>query len=164
MLGTTANTPPVDGNAVEVFFSYAHEDEQLKYSLGKHLAILKRRGTIAGWHDRMIGAGREWRAEIDRHLNSAQIILLLVSADFIASDFCYGVEMERAVERHDRGEARVIPIILRACLWQDAPFGKLQALPTDARPVTSWPNHDEAFENIARGIREAAESLCSGKD
>lgn len=144
---------------IEVFFSYAHEDEELKDKLSNHLAILQRLGIITGWHDRMIGAGDEWSKEIEQHLNSAQIILLLISADFMASDFCYSVEMTRAVERHDRGEAQVIPLILRACHWQGAPFSKLQALPKNGRPVTSWPNIDEAFTNIAKGIEDAATRL-----
>lgn len=147
-------TPPI-----EVFFSYAHEDERLKNKLADQLAILQRLGVITKWHDRMISAGTEWKPEIERRLNSAQIILLLVSADFLASDFCYGVEMARAIERHERGEARVIPVILRACRWTMAPFGKLQALPKNAKPVTSWGNIDEAFENVAEGIEVAAGEL-----
>lgn len=144
---------------IEVFFSYAHEDERLKNKLADQLAILQRLGVITKWHDRMISAGTDWRTEIERRLNSAQIILLLVSADFLASDFCYGVEMARAIERHERGEARVIPVILRACRWTMAPFGKLQALPKNAKPVTSWGNIDEAFDNVAEGIEVAAGEL-----
>lgn len=148
-------------SAIEVFFSYAHEDEDLKDKLADQLAILQRLGIITKWHDRMIGAGAEWKAEIDRRLNSAQIILLLISADFLASDFCYGVEMTRAIERHEKGEARVIPVILRACRWNRAPFGMLQALPKNAKPITSWDNIDEAFNNVAEGIEKAVEELNS---
>ena len=144
---------------IEVFFSYAHEDEELKDKLADQLAILQRLGVITKWHDRMIVAGADWRQEIERRLNSAQIILLLISADFLASDFCYGAEMTRAIERHNSGEARTIPIILRACLWRNAPFGKLQALPKNAKPVTSWSNLDEAFENIAQGIERAVADI-----
>ena len=147
---------------IEVFFSYAHEDEELKDKLADQLAILQRLGVITKWHDRMIVAGTEWRQEIERRLNSAQIILLLISADFLASDFCYGEEMTRAIERHNSGEARTIPIILRACLWHNAPFGKLQALPKNAKPVTSWSNLDEAFENIAQGIERAVADIRAG--
>ncbi|MGB8511056.1 MAG: toll/interleukin-1 receptor domain-containing protein [Pyrinomonadaceae bacterium] len=146
--------------ATEVFFSYAHEDEELKAKLEDQLAILQRLGIVSSWDDRMIDAGSEWRAEIERRLNSAQVILLLVSADFLASDFCYGVEMQRAIERHDRGEARVIPVILRACLWKRAPFGKLQALPRDGKAITSWANIDEAFSNVAQGIEKAVKNLA----
>lgn len=144
---------------IEIFFSYSHSDEQLRDKLMKHLAVLKRQGIIADWHDRQIGAGDEWAGEIDRHLNSARIILLLVSADFLASDYCYDIEMKRAMERHESGDARVIPIILRPCNWHSAPFGKLQALPKDAKPVTTWTDTDEALLNIAQGIQVVAGRL-----
>ncbi len=101
----------------------------------------------------------EWAGEIDQHLNSAQVILLLVSASFLASDYCYDVELKRAMERHEAGEARVIPVILRPVDWHDAPFGKLQALPRNAKPVTRWTDRDEAFADVARGIRAAVESI-----
>ena len=146
--------------AIEVFFSYSHKDEELRDQLEKHLSILKRQGVITGWHDRRIGAGREWEGEIDKHLNTADVILLLISADFLASDYCYDVEMKRAMERHEAGETRVIPVILRPVDWKGAPFGKLQALPKDAKPVTSWPNRDEAFTDVAQGIRAAVEELA----
>ena len=139
---------------LEVFYSYAHEDEASRDELEKHLSLLKRSGLIVGWHDRRISAGDEWRDQIDAHARSAQIILLLISPDFLASDYCYDVEMKLALERHARHEARVIPIILRPVDWTVAPFSKLQALPRDGRAVTSWANRDEAFANIAQGIRE----------
>jgi hypothetical protein len=146
-------------HALEVFFSYAHEDEKLRDELVKHLSLLKRQGVIRDWHDRQITAGTEWAGAIDAHLQSAQIILMLVSADFMASDYCYDVEMQRAMERHEAREARVIPVILRPVDWQGAPFGKLQALPTDGKPITNWPNQDAAFVNVARGIRAVAQEL-----
>ncbi len=139
-----------------MFISYAHEDELLCKDLEKHLTLLKRQGFITTWHDRNISAGTEWAHEIDTHLKTADIILLLVSADFLASDYCYSVEMRQAMERYERGEAHVIPVVLRPVYWQDAPFGKLQALPTDARPVKGpgWYNQDEAFLNIIEGIKK----------
>src|SRR5512135_3071715 len=144
-------------NKVEVFYSYAHEDEPLLDELLKHLGILKRLGVIRGWHDRKITAGTEWKGQIDERLDAAGVILLLVSPDFIASDYCYDQEMTRALERHDKGEARVIPVIPRPVdNWQAAPFAKLVAAPTDRRPVTSWPNRDEAFSDVAGHIRRAA--------
>ncbi len=154
---------PRSTEAIEVFFSYAHEDENLRDELEKHLIILKRQRVITGWHDRRIGAGREWEGEIDAHLNTARVILLLVSADFLASDYCWDVEVKRAMERHEAGEARVLPIILRPVLWEGAPFSKLQALPTDANPVINWKNHDEAFLNVAQGIRATVEKLAVAK-
>src|SRR5712691_3977808 len=148
---------------VEIFYSYAHEDEALRQELEKHLAILKQQGFISGWHDRSISAGTEWAQEIDAHLNTAQIILLLISASFLASDYCYRIEMQRALERYEVGEARVIPIILRSVNWEAVPsLSKLQALPTDAKPVTSWPNaptYDEAFLDIEQGIRRVVLEL-----
>jgi len=146
-------------NPIEVFFSYAREDEHLKDKLADQLAVLQRLGVITKWDDQMISPGTEWKAEIQRHLNSAQIILLLVSAKFLASEFCYSVEMKRAMERHDRGEARVIPVILRSCHWTAAPFGNLQALPKNAKPVTKWKDMDEAFENVAKGVEIAVRRL-----
>jgi TIR domain len=145
--------------AVEIFFSYSHKDEELRDELSKHLAILKRQGVITAWHDRMIGGGNEWAHEIDEHLNSADIILLLVSSDFLASDYCYDIEVKRAMERHNEGDARVIPVVLRPVDWKGAPFDKLQSLPKDAKPVTAWPSRDEAFLNVVHGIRAAAEEL-----
>jgi TIR domain/inactive STAND len=155
--------PEISG-AIKIFFSYAHEDNKLRDKLAKHLGMLKREGLVEDWYDRQIIAGAEWAAEIDERLNAAHVILLLVSADFIASDYCYGIEMGRALERHRAGEACVIPVILRAVDWGGAPFGALQALPTGARAVTSWPNRDEAFADITRGIRAAVEKLRAGRD
>jgi len=144
---------------LEVFFSYAHEDEKWRQELEKHLIMLKRSDLITAWYDREILAGKEWAQEIDIHLNTAHIILLLISPDFMASDYCWGVELKRAMERHHTGEARVIPILIRPISWKGAAFGALQALPEDNKPVTSWPNPDEAFLQVAEGIRKAVEEV-----
>jgi NAD-dependent SIR2 family protein deacetylase len=149
--------PPA--NPIEVFFSYAQRDRDLRDKLETHLAILKRKGVIRGWHEGEIGAGEEWDKEVRQHLEAAKMILLLVSADFLASDFCYEEQMRRAIQRHDRGEARVIPVIVDACDWEPAPFGKLSPLPENGTPVTSWPNQSEAFAEIAKGIRRQVERL-----
>ena len=147
---------------IEVFFSYAHEDEKLRDELAKQLKLLERQGIISAWHDRQIVAGTEWGSAIDTHLDSAQVILLLVSPDFLASDYCWDIEVKRAMERHEAGEARVIPVILRPVdYWQEASFGKLQALPTNAKPVTTWENRDEAFRIVAQGIRNAIAQLTA---
>lgn len=149
---------------VTVFISYAHEDEALKRQLSNHLSILKRHGVISEWHDRLISPGADWSNAIDSHLESAQIILLLVSSDFLASDYCYETEMKRAIEKHERGEARVVPIFLRPCTWKGASFENLQGLPLDAKPVTEWSSRDKVFENVAQGIRIIAEVFqFSGK-
>lgn len=146
---------------VEVFFSYSHADEALRKQLETHLSLLQRQGVIRAWHDRGIAAGQEWKAEIDQHLEQARVILLLVSADFLASNYCYDVEMTRALERHEAREAVVIPIILRKCDWSTAPFARLPSLPEDAKAVTSWPDRDDAWTSVALGIRAAIASLAS---
>ena len=145
--------------AIEIFFCYAREDEELRKGLEKQLRALKRQGIIDLWHDRAISAGTEWEREIDKHLNTAKIILLLVSPDFMDSDYYYSKEMSQAMDRHERGNAQVIPVILRPVYWQGAPFGKLQALPTDAKAIISWPRLDEAFFDVAEGIRKVALEL-----
>jgi tetratricopeptide (TPR) repeat protein len=150
---------PQTNEAVKVFYSYSHKDERLRDTLDEHLSLLERQGVISEWHDRGIGAGREWAGEIDEHLKSADIILLLISASFIASDYCYDIELKLAMERHEAGSAVVIPIILRPCDWEKSPFSKLNALPKNAKPVTKWTNRDDAFKDIAHGIRLVAEEL-----
>jgi len=141
-----------------LFFSYSHTDELLRDQLEVHLSALKRQGLISVWHDRRITAGSHLGNAIDANLNVAEIILLLASPDFIASDYCYDNEMKRAMERHRTGEARVIPVILRPCDWHDL-FGQLLATPRDGKPITSWPNIDEAFLDVVRSIKVALKEL-----
>jgi hypothetical protein len=144
---------------IKVFISYAHRDEDFRLELNDHLSNLQRQGLIAGWHDRQIVPGQEWADQIDQALNEAQIILLLVSARFLASDYCHDKEMGRAIERHNVKEAVVIPIILSACDWQGTPFSKLQALPKDAKPIKSWPDRDEAWLDVVRGLRKVIDGI-----
>lgn len=144
---------------LRLFYSHCHRDEDRRNDLETHLALLRREGVIASWYDRQIIAGQEWKGEINSHLNEADIILFLVSSDLLASDYCYKVEMQRAMERHHAGEARVIPIIIRSVDWSSAPFAMLQSLPKDARPVARWEDPDDAWTNVALGIRHAAEEL-----
>jgi hypothetical protein len=152
-IALTSSNPP------EVFISYSHKDEELLERLEVHLNVLKRQNIITLWHGRKIFPGDEWEEEIDKHLNTAQIILLLVSADFIASDYCYGVEFKRAMERNELEAARVIPVILSPSNWRDTPLGKLNALPKGAKPVVKWPNIDDAFVSVIDGIKEAVKTL-----
>src|ERR1039458_3052831 len=142
-----------------VFFSYSHKDEDLRNELEVHLSGLKRQGVISTWHDRRITAGTELGSAIDGNLIAADVILLLVSPDFINSDYCYEKEMGRAMERHESGAARVIPVILRPCNWHGLPFGKLLATPIDGKPVTKWPDRDEAFLNVVQAIKAALNEL-----
>jgi internalin A len=148
-----------DVKPLGLFYSYAHKDESYRIELETHLKILERQGLIQPWKDRDIEASEEWRKEISDRLESADIILLLVSADFINSHFCYEIEMKRAMERHNKDEARVIPVIIRDSNWHSAPFGKLQALPRDGKAVNTWDNKDTAWRNVSEEIEKAAESL-----
>lgn len=144
---------------ISLFFSYSHRDENLRNELETHLSVLKRQGVIQTWHDRRITAGSDVDSCISANLENVQIILLLVSAYFLASDYCYDIEMARAMEKHREGSARVIPVILHPCDWQNAPFGGLRATPTDGKPVSMFANHHEAFTIIAKDIREAVSQL-----
>lgn len=142
--------------AKSLFFSYSHKDEALRDELETHLKLLQRQGFVSTWHDRKILPGTEWDHEIDQHLERARIILLLISADFIASDYCWETEVKRAMERHQAGQAAVVPVILRSCDWRGAPFAKLQGLPNEMKPVKSWEDRDAAWTDVASGIREIA--------
>ena len=144
---------------VRLFISYSHRDEKLREELQTHLKLLHRQGVIDAWDDRRIDPGDEWKKRIDDNLERADIILLLVSADFMASDYCFEKEMERAVERHAKGEARVIPVIARDVSWRTAPFSDLQALPKDGLAVELWANRDSAWRNVSEGIEAVAEEL-----
>lgn len=146
---------------VLIFYSYAYEDRMLLDRLEKHLILLKYQGVIHTWHHREISAGQEWLAEISTYLDTADIILLLVSADFLASGYLFSTELARALKRHEQRTARVIPVLLRPVDWEGAPFSKLSMLPTNAKPVTSWRQRDEAFVDIVRGIRRVVTELLN---
>jgi hypothetical protein len=146
---------------MNVFFSYSHKDEDLRNELETHLALLKRQGLISSWHDRRISAGSNFGKDIDSKLESSQIILLLVSAHFLDSDYCYEKEMTRAMQKHQEGSAIIIPVILHPCDWHSAPFGKLRATPTDGKPISMFPNQQEAYAIVARDIREAINLLSA---
>lgn len=145
------------GKAARLFCSYSHRDENLRNRLESHLKLLQRRGLIETWHDRKIEAGDDWKLRIDENLERADIILLLVSADFIASRYCYEKEMTRALERHEKKEARVIPVIVRDANLTGAPFSGLQYLPKDGKPVMKWTNKDSAWRNVSEGIEKVIE-------
>jgi len=140
--------------AVKIFFCYAHQDEDMACKLRQHLKPLQRIGSIDIWYDHDICPGTEWGSEINKHLNEAQIILLLVSSGFMNSDYCYSIEMKQAIARHERGEAVVVPIILRPVYWHIAPIDKLQVLPKNAKPISSWIPQDKGYENVTNGICE----------
>ncbi len=146
--------------AIEVFFSYAHEDEDLMNDVRQQLIIFEREGQILKWYDRMIPAGEEWESHIDRRIRQAQIILLFVSPSFIESKYCYDIEVKEALKRHTSNEAHVIPIILRPCAWEEAPFSKLQALPRDGRAVSQWDDRDQVCLDVARAVMKVARRVA----
>ena len=148
-----ADTLGIQKHAFRLFYSYSHKDESLRDELETHLKLLQREGLISTLHDRRILGGEEWADRIDESLEAADFILLLASADFMASDYCYEKEMTRAIERHEKREAVVVPIIVRDCEWQSAKFGQLQAFPKNGKAVKLWPDRDSAWKDIAQGIR-----------
>lgn len=148
---------------VEVFCSYAHRDNKLRDQLYTHLSILRHQGLITLWSDQVIEAGTDWQSVINSRINSASIILLLLSADYLASDYCYGIEMQRALQRHQEGQAFVIPILLRPLDWKYAPFAHLRILPSNAKPIVNWKNRDRAFVEVVAGIRQAIEEFTQRK-
>lgn len=140
-------------------FSYAHADEALRNELEKHLSPLKRMGKISTWHDRRITPGEDFEGQIDHYFSEADIILLLISSDFIASDYCYQIEMSNALQRHERGDAVVIPVILRPCAWFQLPFGKLLAATVDGKPITQFSSADDGFVQVVDAVSRALDKL-----
>ena len=145
----------------KVFYSYSHKDEDLRKELEVHLAPLERQGLIINWHDGQILPGENLNEKIDKKLFSSDVVLLLISPDFLASDYCYNIEMKKALELHEKKHLIVIPIILRRCHWKNSPFKHLLGLPTDMIPVRSrqWFDQDEAFHIITEGINEMVHSF-----
>ena len=145
---------------LNIFFSYAHEDEDLMNDVRRQLIVYERNGRILKWHDRMIPPGTKWRNQIDGRLKTAEIVLLFMSPHFIESRYCYEIEGTVALERHEAGQAHVVPIVLRPCAWEATPFGALQALPADAKPITRWVDRDEACLDAARGVMLVVDRLA----
>jgi len=149
-----------DSDGLRVFISYSHGDEDYRVELEKHLALLKNQGVLSVWHDRLITAGDEFDKVIAEELDAADIILLLISVNFLASNYCWQIEQTLAMERHEAGEAKVIPIIIKHCDdWQSAPFGKLNAAPPNGTPIEDFSSKDKGFTQVTRMIREAATEL-----
>jgi TIR domain len=135
-----------------VFYSYSHQDAELRDRLGTYLAPLVQQQKIVEWQDRKIKPGADWETEISSQLERAHLILLLVSADFLASEYCFGVEVEKALTRLKRDEVKVVPILLKPCLWKESRFSELQIIPRDAKAITSWTSPEEALNNVADEI------------
>ena len=144
---------------IDIFFSYAHEDVQLMHEVRRQFVPFERQGLIRKWYDRMIRSGTQWKEEIDTRLVRAQIVLLFVSPHFFESDYCYEAEMREALKRHKAGLATVVPIILSPCAWHGTPLGTIQALPTGGKPITTWPDRDQACLNVAEGVMEIVRQI-----
>jgi hypothetical protein len=144
---------------LSVFCSYSHKDERWRQRLEVSLSQLHRDGIFRLWHDRRIMPGMEWAESIDEHLEAVNVILILVSADFLASEYCMGKEVTHAMERHEAGAARVVPVIARPCDWHTAPFGKLQALPPEGKPLQGA-GSDTRLTTVAQGLRVLASHLA----
>lgn len=153
----SVSMPPQDlpEPSAKVFCSYSHKDEPFRQEFEAHVALMRRRGWISMWHDRKILSGDDWAGEIDSNLNLADIVTLLVSADFLNSDYCYDKETAIAMKRREKEGTLVIPVIVRPCDWHDAPFGALQAIPQDGKAVSSWPDRDEAWTDVAQRFKLA---------
>jgi len=151
----TTSTPPQapqTTGAKKIFFSYSKFDREYLEQLLRHLSVLRRSGKIAAWDDHQILPGEEWDDAIKDELAHADIILLLISSDFLATDYIWDVEIKTAMERHAQKSAQVIPIVLRSCSWEDTPFGKLNGLPSKAKPVNSYGDRDQAWLDVVKGI------------
>jgi hypothetical protein len=147
---------------VQVVYSYSHCDARQRTKLSKHLAALKRLNLITDWYDHEIVAGAEWEKEIAQKFEEADVILLLISSNFVDSKYCYDKELAVAMARHEKGEARVIPIIISATHgWQKLPFGKLNPLPYSGKAIPNWTPHDNGWANVAQGVERAMEELRS---
>jgi hypothetical protein len=151
--------PDESRSGARIFISYAHEDEDLKGELDKHLKVLKRSSKVEVWSDRQLAAGQEWDESIMSELRRANIILLLISVDFNASDFIWDKELAVAMDRHKEGTSRVVPIILRKCNWEGLPYAALQALPRHARPITEYADRDIAYTEIAEAVEQLVDQI-----
>jgi hypothetical protein len=148
-----------EAGRIGVFYSYAHEDEPFRQQLERHLASLRREDVIDEWHDRRIVPGEAWDREIHRHLSCAKIVLFLVSPDLLASGYCMGVEAERAMELHWQRRCRIVPVIIRPVDWTDTAFHSFQVLPRDGRPIALWEDPEEAYSDVADGIRTVCKDI-----
>lgn len=159
----TAPVKDLKPEAVRIFISYSHKDEEIKDELLKHLSPMRRLGKIADWHDRNIEAGEKWEDSILKSLNSADIILLIISIDFINSDYCYVKEMDAAIDREAEKKAIIIPVIARSCMWKGTKFGGYQALPTNGKAIQTWNTIDEPLSIVAEGVQLAVDRILNDR-
>lgn len=141
--------------AVNVFISYSHKDELFKENFEEHLSSLKDQNIVNVWHDRKIIPGQEWKDEIDNNLKNSEIIIFLISSSFNNSEYCKSIELTQAILQHEEGKSILIPVIVRACDWENYPYGKFQGLPKDAKPISSWIDQDAGWLNVIQGLRKS---------
>jgi hypothetical protein len=144
---------------VKLVYSYAREDEKLRDKLQVRLEPLQQEGKLDQWYDRHTLAGTPWHEMIQKRMREADIIVLLISDDFMASKYVQDHELPLALERHESGEALVIPVLVRpTSFWEHSMLAKIEALPRDGKPVTTWENEDEAWSDVARGLKNAVDA------
>lgn len=151
----------VSERPLKIFFSYSKEDRKKLEQLQKFLAPLKMQGKIELWDDNKILAGDEWDGAIRSELEEADMILLLISIDFLVTDYVWEVEIKRAMEKHEAGLARVVPVVLDHCDWEDMPFGKLSGLPIKGKPVSAYNNENEAWSTVVKGLKRVIEEFST---
>ncbi len=149
---------------IKVFYCYTHEDQEYRAQLEAHMANLKRLYNLQTWFDRDILPGDQGEKVSESHLDSADLIFLLISPAFMSSDYSYHTEMMRALKRHERGEARVIPVLVRSVHWDNAPFSTIHALPSNSIPIARWPDPDDAFYDVVRGVERTIKSLLAARE
>ena len=142
-----------------VFLSYSHKDEEYKKELDKHFAPLRNNGRVETWNDRKLEAGSRLNEIIQEELNTSDIIIFMLSSDFLDSYYCYDIEMKKAIEREKRGECKIIPVIVRACMWDETPLKNFLAFPKDGKSIEQYERKDDAYLEIAKGVREIVQSM-----
>ena len=144
---------------IKVFVSYSHKDEKYKDKFNTFIVMLRRNNVIVAWDDRKLIAGDPLDTVIDKKLEEADLIILLLSQDFLASDYCYTNEMKKALVRYEQGKNIIIPVILRNCDWLSSPLKKIMALPKDGKCISSWRDEDEAFMDVVDGIKKVISKI-----
>jgi len=144
---------------LRLFISYSHEDIEIKKEFDHHLATLQRSYPLSIWCDEEIIPGQEWNNAIKQSLLDSDVILLLVSAGFIASKYIWENELSEAIRRHDLNQTIVIPIFLKPCMFANMPFAKIQGLPQYAKPISTADNRDEAMASVVKGIQLVLDRL-----
>ena len=149
---------------LKLFLSYAHEDRDIVAELRKHLAPLRYEQIVTDWYDLELMPGHDWDQDIISQLESSDLVLVVISADFVASNYAYGRELNLSLDLHDQDRVRLLPVIARNCKWQNLPFARLQVLPEGAVAISSWQNRDDAFVSVVLGVERVAREILSSGD